>query len=155
MLPKEELKKRRTDFWTLLDSEMTPVRGVHGNKVSWLSYKSCVKELYIRMEFDGKGCRLCLDLQHKDTSIRALFFEQFLELKTVMQSSFSTPLNFLDEYKIEASGIFSARVMSEDTQINFFRDEDIPKAIEFLKTQLISLDEFWTEFKDIFIGLQK
>jgi hypothetical protein len=45
--------------------------------------------------------------------------------------------------------------MSEDTQINFFRDEDIPKAIEFLKTQLISLDEFWTEFKDVFIGLQK
>ena len=72
-----------------------------------------------------------------------------------MQRSFSTPLTFLDEYKIEASGISSARVMSEDTQINFFRDEDIPKAIEFLKTQLISLDEFWTEFKDIFIGLQK
>jgi len=155
MLPKEELKKRRTNFWTLLDTEMKTVRGVHGNKVSWLSYKSNVKELYIRMEFDGKGCRLCLDLQHKDESIRELFFEQFVELKKIMQRSFSNPLTFLAVHKIEASGIYSARIMSEDPEINFFRDEDMPKAIEFLKTQLISLDEFWCEFKDIFIALQK
>ncbi len=155
MLPKEELKKRRTEFWTLLDSEMKSVKGVHGNKVSWLSYKSHIKELYIRMEFDGKGCRLCLDLQHQDESIRELFFEQFVELKKVMQSSFSNPLTFLSLHKIEASGIYCSRIMSEDVQINFFRDEDLPKAIDFLRTQLISLDEFWTEFKDVFIALQK
>jgi len=101
MLPKEEFKKRRTAFWTALDEEMSKVKGVHGNKVSWLSYKSHVKELYIRMEFDGKGARLCLDLQHRDESIRELFYEQFIELRAVMQSFFSPPLTNHLEYFVQ------------------------------------------------------
>lgn len=154
MLPKEEFKKRRTAFWTALDEEMSKVKGVHGNKISWLSYKSNVKELYIRMEFDGKGARLCLDLQHRDESIRELFYEQFIELRAVMQSSFSPPLTFLRDYKIESSGIFCSRIMSENSELNFFHDEDLEPSLKFFKEQLIALDEFWTEFKDIFIGLQ-
>jgi len=155
MLPKEEFKKRRTKFWTALDEEMSSERGVHGNKVSWLSYKSHVKDLYIRMEFDGKGARLCIDLQHKDDSIREIFYEQFTELRTVMQSSFTNPLTFEAEYKIESSGIFCSRIMSENKDLNFFHDEDLEPAVQFFKEQLKALDEFWTEFKDIFIALAK
>ena len=87
-------------------------------------------------------------------SIREIFYEQFTELRTVMQSSFSTPLTFIEDHKIESSGIFCSRIMSENKELNFFHDEDVEPALQFFKTQLMSLDEFWTEFKDIFIALQ-
>lgn len=153
MLPKEETKNRRTKFWTELDSEMKSVKGIHGNKVNWLGYRSHVKELFIRMEFDGKGARLCIDLQHRDDSIRALFYEQFTELKTVMQDCFSNELIFLSEFKIESSGIFCSRIKSENTDLNFYHDEDLKLGIDFFKEQLISLDKFWDDYKDIFIAL--
>jgi len=155
MLPKEEFKRRRTQFWTGLETTMKSVRGSHGNKINWLSYKSNVKELYIRMEFDARGVRLCLDFQNRDEGIRALFLEQFQELKKVMQSSFSNELHFISNHHIKSSDIFCLRVMSENSDLNFFHDEDLIPAQEFLKTQLISLDEFWSEFKDIFIELVK
>jgi len=44
--------------------------------------------------------------------------------------------------------------MSENSELNFFHDDDLKPALQFFKEQLIALDEFWTEFKDIFIGLQ-
>jgi len=153
MLPKEELKKRRTTFWTGLETLMKPVRGVHGNKIDWLSYNSRVKDLYIRMEFDAKGVRLCLDFQNGNEGIRELFFDQFLELKKVMQSSFSNELTFIKSHRIESSGISCLRVTSENQNLNFFHDEDSVIAQEFLQAQLVSLDEFWTEYSDIFIEL--
>ncbi len=155
MLPKEELKHRRTQFWSGLETMMKPIRGAHGNKINWLSYKSNVKDLYIRMEFDAIGVRLCLDFQNRDEGIRDLVYEQFTELNKVMQSSFSNPLLLIKDYHIKSSGISCLRVMSENAELNFFHDEDLTPAQEFLKTQLISLDEFWSEFKDIFVELVK
>ncbi|GEM_PF-142460 len=155
MLPKEELKRRRTKFWTDLEELMKPIRGSHGNKVTWLSYKSHVKDLYIRMEFDANGVRLCLDFQNKDEGIRDLVYEQFSELNKVMQNSFSNELQFIKDHHIKSSGITCLRVMSENPELNFFHDQDLTPAQEFLKTQLTSLDEFWSEFKDIFIELVK
>ncbi len=155
MLPKEEFKKRRVQFWTQLEETMSPIRGVHGNKISWLTYKSHVKDLYIRMEFDGKGVRLCLDLQQKDESIRELFYEQFVELKKVMQECFDIPLVFKAIHFIDSSGIFCSRISAEDPKLNFFSDDDLEKGVLFLKNQLISLDQFWDDYKDIFIALSK
>jgi len=154
MLSKEEFKNRKINFWTSLESEMRNVRGAHGNKIDWLRYKSRIKDLYFRMEFDSKGARLCMDLQHSDTGIRALFLEQFSELRLMLSECFDKEVKFSEDFILKPAEIEISRIYVENDELNFYDDEDLPIAKSFLKDQLISLDQFWSEFKDVFLALQ-
>ena len=58
-------------------------KSLDGKRIKWLNYPTRVKHVYTRLNVDKKIASLYIDLQHKDDEIRELYYEQFLELKTV------------------------------------------------------------------------
>ena len=84
MFSKEESRQLNYSFWNGFNEYMSKVRSSNGRKTNWSSYPSDVKSIFIRLEVDSKGARLCFDIQHKDDELRAIIWEQMTELKMVL-----------------------------------------------------------------------
>lgn len=152
MLSKEELRLKNTAFWTDFRKYMNKVRSSSGRRMNWLSYPSDVKHIYIRMQADDKGARLCMDLQPKSESVREILWEQMTELKKVLENSMRHETIWIEKTTVEDGRTFS-RIMWEDKNLNFYKEEDKEAIFEFLKKRILEFDEFYYEFKEILISL--
>ena len=152
MLSREEQKKINREFWEQFRKYMNKVRSSNGRKMNWLNYPSDVKHIYIRLQADNKGTRLCFDIQPKDEGIRSIIWEQMTELKKVMEQSMNHETIWIEHMYSPEGRVFS-RIMWEQQGLNFYNEEDHPAIFEFLKNRLIEFDEFYQEFKEILISL--
>lgn len=152
MLSKEEKKERNTAFWESLRKEMRSVRSVNGRSINWINYPTDVKDVYMRMEADANGARLCFDIQPKDDGIRSILYEQMTELKRVMEDTVGTA-DYWNEFDRTFNGRNVSRIAWEDKSLNFYKNEDLDAIKSFFKTKLIAWDEFYQEFKDILVNL--
>ncbi|MBL1281227.1 MAG: DUF4268 domain-containing protein [Fluviicola sp.] len=152
MLSKEELKEKNSAFWNDFRSEMNKVSSVAGRQVNWINYPTDVKDIYVRMEVDAKGARLCFDIQPKSDDIRSILWEQMTELKAVMTTEMGIEANWNEESHFWNERLIS-RIKWENNDLNYFNEEDVPKIIDFLKDKLIRFDKFYQEYKDILVNL--
>lgn len=152
MFSREEQKKRNSEFWEKFRKYMNKYRSSNGRKMNWLNYPSDVKDVYIRLQADNEGARMCFDIQPKDEGVRAIVWEQMTELKKVMESSMNYETTWLEQLCSPEGRVFS-RIMWEKEGLNFYNEEDHLAIFEFLKDRLIEFDEFYQEFKEILISL--
>ena len=152
MLSKEEAKNLRIEFWTRLEEQMQKIKNPHGSKVNWVSYNTGIKHLYFRMEADEKGCRLVIDLQFPDDGIREIFYEQFTEFSNLLEGKLKG-LQWLPEYE-HSNGKTISRIYTERADCHLFNRDDWDKMHLFLKLNFAKLDEFWTEFGEVFHNLK-
>ena len=131
---------------------MNKHRSVNGRVMNWINYPSDVKYIYIRMEVDQSGARLCFDIQPKDDEIRSILWEQMTELKKVMRDKMGVDADWMEQSHYW-NGRLISRIKWENTDLDYFKDEDIPIINEFLKDKLIRFDSFYQEFKEILINL--
>lgn len=153
MFSKEEEKQLRIDFWGGLNGELEKQRGLHGNKVNWMNFNTKIKPVYFRMEADGRGARLCIDLQFNDDGIRELFYEQFTEFESILTKSFGEDLLWYPEFE-HSNGKTVSRIAIEKSNVNLFKREDWPEMQRFLKSNFIKLEAFWAEFGEVFVNLK-
>lgn len=151
MYGKEETKRTRQAFWTAFGTVMKPIFSASGFSINWVNYKTEVKDVYFKMNANGKKVSIGIYIQHKDAGIRALFFEQFLEFKsllhTILEEEWEWHSQCADEHgKSTASITVSANA-------NIFDKNQWQDMFLFLKTRLIRLDEFWDDAKEIFKSL--
>ena len=151
MLTKEEKKARNSIFWNDFKKEMRPVKSSSGRSISWTSYPSDVKGIFIRMEIDNHGARLCVDLQPKDDGIRSIFWEQMTELKVVLENA-TGEAEWVEDFEV-VSGRKVSRIYWENKSVNFFEGNDDPAIKMYLKEKLIAFDKFYQEYKEILITL--
>lgn len=152
MLTKEQRKELNSRFWNGFKQFMRPYKSSSGRRISWVSYPSDVKFLFVRMEVDNRFTRLCLDVQAKDPSIRAIFWEQLGELKKVLEAEMSIETVWI-ENQTTPDGHLISRIKWEQEGLNFYNETDWPKIMEFLKERLVEFDRFYQEYKDILITL--
>lgn len=152
MLNREELKAKNTEFWSDFRKYMNKVRSSNGRRMNWMNYPSDVKNIYIRLQADAKGTRLCMDIQPKNEGVREIIWEQMTELKKVMESSMKYETSWIEKLTSDDGRTFS-RIMWETNEFNYFNEEDQLKIFEFLKNRLLEFDEFYQEFKEILISL--
>lgn len=152
MLSKEELKAKNQLFWTDFRKYMSKVKSSNGRKMNWVSYPSDVKDIYIRLNVDSKGARLCFDIQPKNEGIREIIWEQMTELKKVMENTMKHETIWIEHLNAENGRVFS-RIMWEQKGLNYYNEEDKESIFIFLKNRLIEFDEFYQEFKEILINL--
>ena len=152
MFSKEESRELNYTFWNGFSEYMSRIRSSNGRKINWLNYPSDVKSIYIRLEVDSKGARLSLDIQHKDTEIRALIWEQMSELKMVLEDiTYSSPIWAENFYYLNKQYI--SRIIWEDTTLNFYKPEHREMIYNFLKNKLVKFDLFYQEYKEILMSL--
>ncbi|MFT5779678.1 MAG: hypothetical protein ACI837_002637 [Crocinitomicaceae bacterium] len=152
MLSREAKKDRNTQFWNAFQKEMRNVKSSNGKGIHWINYPTGVKDVYVRLETDGKATRFCFDLQPKDDGIRSILWEQMTELRKVMEDAMGPAASWIEFDRVIA-GRNVSRILWEKMNLNFYDDEDIPMIKQFMKEKLRAFDLFYQEYKEILIAL--
>ncbi len=152
MISKEELKQRNSEFWTNFQKEMRNVRSSTGKRINWINYPLGAKDFYIRMETTGKLTRFAIDIQPKDEGVRSILWEQMTELRRVLEDEMGEASAW-SEFDRVFAGRNVSRIYWENTDVDFFKNDDLPKIALFLKEKLVAFDAFYQEFKEIIITL--
>src|SRR4051794_22261210 len=117
MYSRQEASQLRQEFWTTFGQYMAPVQSAEGEKVNWVNYKTGEKDIYFRLFADTKKAVISIDLTHKDEMIQQLYFEQFKELKRIMEATLGEEwiwvLHTHDEF-----GKVVSRIYKEEKGVN-------------------------------------
>ena len=105
------------------------------------------------MSADKKSASIGIELSHPDADIQALYYEQFLELKKVLQFYTEEPWKWEPQVSDEFGKTIS-RIYTDISPVNVFNQDDWPKIISFLKPRIIALDEFWSNARCTFEALR-
>ena len=97
---------------------------------------------------------LCFDIQYKDESVRSVFWEQMLELKKVLLDSMKEEGIWIEHCTSETLAIF-CRIEWKIENVNYLKLKDKKAIYDFLKSKLISFDEFYQNFNEILFFLAK
>lgn len=154
MFSKEEQKEIKQTFWKGFKTVMNNVPSSTGKKVNWLNYPTKLKIIYVRCEVDDSKARFSIDIQAKDEDISEIVWEQFQELKTVIENEIGSPGIWLEKNNNSAGQSIKSIVWDlENVSIHNNLDKD--KIYLFLKEKLISFDRFYQEFNEILFNLIK
>ncbi|MCB2407193.1 DUF4268 domain-containing protein [Hymenobacter lucidus] len=143
MYSKTEAAQLRQAFWTTFGQYMAPVPSAEGVPTNWINYKTGLKHVYFRLRADVRHATISIDLTHSDAGVRELFFEQFRELKLMLEESLGETWTWEQHFEDE-NGQQISRIYRELRPVNMFSRDDWPALISFFKPRLIALDEFWS-----------
>lgn len=153
MYSKEEASRLRKEFWTTFGHYMSPQRSAEGLKTNWLNYKTGLKHVYFRLDAGKDHASVAIEITHSDAGLRELYFEQFLELKSLFKGYLKEDWVW-DLHTSDESGKTLSRVYIALDKVNVFNKNDWPALISFFKPRVIALDEFWNDAKYSFDSLK-
>ena len=146
MFSKSEASRIRSAFWTNFGRYIAPVPSANGYNINWINYRTGVKHIRFTMDFTSRNAEVWVEFTFTDTNKRAQVFDAFASLwKTTNNDEEWIFIN--DTVKDEKQ---MAAVRSSIENVNIFQQDTWPDAIAFLKKQMLMLDEFWVENKEMF-----
>ncbi len=151
MFSKEDQKAHNQQFWKGFEKRMKAHKSANGKSMSWLQYKTDLKDSYLRLHADQKSAALRWDFQHNE-EIRSIVWEQLEELRALITASMPSPALWLESVHL-ADGRNLARLEWQLEGVNYYREEDRNEIYGFLEGHLLAFDEFYQEFKEILINL--
>lgn len=154
MLKKEELKVLRIHFWYLFEQQNKKSRSVNVRRVNWTHYKTGVKDVYIRMDFNTHEAFCSIDLQMKDQGVRELVWEQFMETKNLLLNYVGSELQLLPNFTTQ-EGNSIHRMSWKITDVSITNENDYPQVIDFLSDKIKGVDSFWVAYSELFVALCK
>ena len=128
---------------------MKPVENAKGELINWLNYKTGIKNIFFRMDADGKRASIAIELTHPDALQREKHYQQFAKMKLLLTETAGEEWIWQKEVADE-HGKYISRIGTEINNVNVFNTSDWPAIISFLKPRMISLDKFWNLGKDAF-----
>ena len=146
MYSKEEVTQLRKAFWTTLGQYLRPIPGSEGEKVNWINYRTGFKGLNFRMDANKKEAFIGIVLNQSDADLRTLFYEQLLELRSVLHAELGEEWIWEQE-ACNAQGQPISQVYQMLPAVSIFQKSDWPQLISFFKPRIIALDEFWSTAK--------
>ena len=153
MYSKTEATQLRQAFWTTFGQYMAPVQSTEGLPTNWINYKTGLKNVYFRMEADARRASIGIELTEPDAGIRALFFEQFEELKPLLHETLGETWTW-EAAATDVHGLPMSRIYEELAPVNLFSRDDWPTLISFFKPRLMALDAFWSDAQYTFEALK-
>ena len=154
MFSKEEKSALNQSFWTEFKNSMKKSSTQLQRRVNWLQYPTHLKHTYLRLVFDQEEAAVCYDIQFKDEEIRALFWDQLIELKTLLNQSMGHPTIWIQNFETNDGSAIS-RIKWQDCSLCIHQKKDWKKAHLFFKERLLEFDVFYQEYKEILINLIK
>jgi len=146
---KDQASQLKQAFWTTFGQYIAPQLSAEGLRVNWINYKTGLKNLFFKMQADGKSAYIAIELTHADPGMQELLYEQFREFRRLLENQLEEEwdwqLHTQDEY-----GKTITRIGITLQHVSIFKQEDWPALISFFKPRIIALDEFWTDVKDAF-----
>jgi hypothetical protein len=149
MYSRQEASLVRKNFWTSFGQYMKPLPNADGEIINWLNYKTGVKHIFFRMDADREQATISIELTHADKSMRYQYFDQFLQLKSILNKELSEEWEWQKDITDE-HGKSISRIAIVLNNASVFNKNDWPAIISFLKPRIIALDKFWSLVKDSF-----
>jgi len=153
MFSREEKKSLNTAFFNQFVRHMSRHHSIGGGGGRWESYKTGVKGLYFRM-LTAPVVGIAIDIQQKDPEIRALLFDQFVELRRLLEAEWGDGVNYEQSHYLE-SGLEVSRISITLENAYFYDKEQWTEIISWYEKHLLSLDAFWDTVGDIVKGLAR
>lgn len=149
MYNRQEASLMRKKFWTSFGQYMRPVTGASGEMLNWLNYKTGIRHIYFRMDVTSNAASIAIELRHTDVVMRQHSFEQFQQLKTMLEQTTGEEWNW-QLHQHDEDGNIVSNINKTLKHVNIYTEADWPEIISFLKPRIIALDEFWVKVKDGF-----
>ena len=143
--------KLRQAFWTNFGQYMQPVLSADGEKIGWLNYKTGVRHLFFKMDAGRDFAVIGIYLRNPDQDVRLQQFNQFSELKNILEDETGEEWKWEPEATDEYGKMY-ARIYLEISGVNINETTDWPKIISFFKPRIMALDRFWSVAKEVFTG---
>ena len=105
------------------------------------------------MDADKRSATIAIEVAHPDAGIRELFFEQFLELKSLLHNTLGEEWIWQPVF-IDNNGKTVSRIFKQTDNVSIFNKNDWPALISFFKPRIILLDEFWSDARYAFDSLK-
>jgi hypothetical protein len=153
MFSREEASRIKEEFWTAFGRYMNPIPSSEGFKINWVNYHTRLKDVYFRMEAGKKFAEICISMEHRDAAIQEIYFEQFLELKTMLHSTLQEEWNWQLHTRAEDGKLIS-KISKEMSGVSVFNKDHWPDLISFFKPRIIALDSFWEDARYTFEELR-
>lgn len=154
MFSKEEKKAFHAEYWGAFRSYTSSTRNAEGRRINWLNYPTRLKEIYIRLDVNQERAKFSIDIQSKDEGIRSIIWEQFEELKKVLETEMVNP-GIWTESAFNAAGQEISSIYWELEGVDIYNPDDQQKVFKFFKEHLTRFDRFYEVYKDILIELIK
>lgn len=142
MYTREETSRLKQSFWTNFGQYMKPVPPASGEKVNWSNYKTGIPNIAFRMEAEKGYASVAIELTHGVAAIREQQFNQFMQLKSLLQEEWIWNKQVSDQ-----DGRTISRIHARIDGVSVMNSADWPAIISFLKQHMIALDHFWNEVK--------
>ena len=144
MYDKHQASEIRQQFWTSLGQYLAPVPSASGQKVNWINYKTGIREIQFKMDAQNKYSFVAIEIRGEEEK-RMRFYQMFLSFK----EQFPDHYEWIEEAEDEHGKVLS-RIYCEQEGSTFFNKAHWPELISFFKANIIVLDQFWAENKEIF-----
>lgn len=155
MYSKEEHRQINIDFYSTLGGLMKEDIPLSGEKVKWTNFKTGIKGIYFKLDADKRSCRLMIEIKNDDESIRHLFYDQFEEFKVVLEDTMQEEGIWFRDFYNDYGEVSSKIEWVLNDGISKLRRDTWPEMHDYLRARLITLDEFWSDVKDVFVELSK
>jgi hypothetical protein len=153
MFSREEKKSLNTTFFNQFVRHMSRHHSKGGGGGRWESYKTGVKGLYFRM-LTAPVVGIAIDIQQKDPEIRALLYDQFVELRRLLEAEWGDGVNYEQSHYLE-SGLEVSRISITLENTYFYDKEQWTAILNWFEMNLLGLDAFWDTAGDIVKGLAR
>jgi len=140
---KDEASQIRQAFWTAFGQYIAPQLSADGLRINWINYKTGIKHLSFKMQTGNRLAYIAIEISHPDAEIQDLMFEQFKELKTVLNSNLSEEWEW-ELHTLDENNKLVSRIIKTLPSASIFNRNDWPALISFFKPRIIALDEFWS-----------
>ncbi len=149
MYSKHEVSLKTKLFWTTLGKYMSPIGSAEGEKISWINYKTEIKNISFKMMVENKIATVSITLHHQNINERQLFFKNFEMVKTLLHDAAGDDWIWQLNY-VNNSGETCGRIYKQLQNVSILNKDDWPALISFFKHNMIALDRFWSDAKYLF-----
>jgi hypothetical protein len=152
MYSKAHVKELTSLFWTSFGKYMGKHTPQYQKNTKWVNYRTGVKSVYLRLRADKKSCEIAIEIQNPEDSVRQLFYEQFLELKKVFESTAGEWIwepKYFNEFGHEISKIYLQK-----SDVHLYIQDTWKDMFQFYEQHIVDFDEFWSEFNEILKQLE-
>ncbi len=74
MYTKQQASGLRQAFWTAFGQYMSPILSADGEKISWINYKTGMKDVFFKMNAANKFADIAIELTHADVEVQTIIF---------------------------------------------------------------------------------
>lgn len=138
MFSKAESKKLREEFWIAFGKSYPR---------KWLLYKTGVKEISLKFNFDLKKAIVSMDVDG-DLEQRMRCWEKVVSLKSILLEKYLPEANIQDEYFL-TNGKEISRIYVELEAVSIHNKNTWQETMIFLYENMSRLEDFFTEYEDL------